>query len=175
MTQKYALTGGPGSGKSSIMLELELRGEYTIREAAEDIIKRSQADGDRSPWEKPDFQKRILNLQLLRERRIPQTLERAFLDRGISDGLAYAQKGSETYKEILENTPRYAGIFLIENLGSTDTNRVRREDQEAALEIEAKLKEIYLWQSYKVITIPPASVKERADLILGAIECGVPR
>ncbi|MEA3514516.1 MAG: AAA family ATPase [Nanoarchaeota archaeon] len=33
------LTGGSGSGKSSIILALEQQGEFVIREAAEDYIK----------------------------------------------------------------------------------------------------------------------------------------
>ena len=37
--------GENGSGKSSILLELERRGEYIIREAAEDVIKRQQSKG----------------------------------------------------------------------------------------------------------------------------------
>ena len=43
--KKYILTGGPGSGKSSILLGLEQQGETIIREAAEDYIKHQQAQG----------------------------------------------------------------------------------------------------------------------------------
>jgi predicted ATPase len=170
MADNYLLTGGPGSGKSSIILELEIRGEYTAREGAEDIIKRGQADGYEKPWEQPDFQKKILNLQLLREGRIPSKLERAFLDRGIPDGLAYAGPETPTGKLIKQNTPQYAGVFLIENLGSTDTNRVRREDQAAALEVEKKLERIYQDLGYKVHRIGPGTVNQRTDRILELIQ-----
>ena len=43
--KKYVLSGGPGSGKSSILLGLEQLGEYIVREAAEDYIKYKQAQG----------------------------------------------------------------------------------------------------------------------------------
>lgn len=172
MTNKYILTGGPGSGKSSILLELELRGEYTIREAAEDVIRRSQADGIEMPWERPDFQERILQLQIQREKAIPKGIERAFIDRGIPDGLAYAQDGTKTYWQIGAAIPIYDGVFLIENLGQTATNKVRRENQEEALKLERKFGSIYEALGYKVQRIPAGSVKERAKAILTLIDLG---
>src|SRR3989338_538036 len=92
MTKTYILTGGPGTGKSSLILALEQRGEYTIREAAEDHIKLRQANGIKEPWTEPDFQDLILDLQLRREERIPKETEKAFIDRGLPDGLAYAKE-----------------------------------------------------------------------------------
>ena len=166
MTKKYILTGGPGSGKSSILLELEARGEHIIREASEDVIKRYQSRGIKKPWEKPDFQKEILKLQIQRESRIDKNIERVFVDRGIPDGLAYAKQGTDTYAEIRGEIRHYDGIFLIENLGQTETNEIRREDQEEALELELKLKEIYLSEGYSIMKIPVDSVEDRANLIL---------
>ena len=81
MTQKYILTGAPGSGKSSIILELERRGEYVVREAAEDVIKLAQAKGVEKPWINPGFQKEILRFQIQREQRIHPDAKRAFIDR----------------------------------------------------------------------------------------------
>ena len=65
MTRKYILTGGPGSGKSSILLELRSRGNTIVREAAEDVIRLEQARGNTKPWELPEFQRKILELQEL--------------------------------------------------------------------------------------------------------------
>lgn len=166
MTKKYILTGGPGSGKSSIILDLESRGEYVVREAAEDVIKRFQADGIEKPWEEPDFQERILDLQVQRERAIPSTIERAFIDRGVLDGLAYTKEGTNTYEKIQRRKEYYEGIFLIEVLGQTQTNRVRREDYKAALRLERKFEEIYSSAGYNVQRIVPARVSERTDRIL---------
>jgi len=166
MTSKYILTGPPGSGKSSILLELEARGEYIIREAAEDVIKRCQSKGIEKPWELPDFQRDILKLQLQREERIPKNLERVFIDRGILDGLAYIKPGTDTYKEIQKQAIAYAGVFFIELLGEVQKTKVRREDDIAAYELGEKLKEIYLMAGYKIPIIQPNSVDERANLIL---------
>ncbi|MBS3072170.1 AAA family ATPase [Candidatus Pacearchaeota archaeon] len=170
MTKKYILTGAPGSGKSSVLLELEKRGEHVIREAAEDVIKLAQAKGIEEPWINPDFQKEILELQLKREERIPPDASRVFIDRGILDGLAYVDKENELYWEILKQAPRYKQVFLIERLGETERTRVRREDDITAFELECKVREAYLLQKYKVHKIPADSVEERADLILRMVE-----
>lgn len=49
MVKKYVITGGPGTGKSSIILALEKKGEHIVHEAAEDFIKLQQARGIKEP------------------------------------------------------------------------------------------------------------------------------
>ena len=63
MTKKYILTGGPGTGKSSLILALEQAGYATIREAAEDYIRFRQAMGQPEPWTEEDFQALLRDLQ----------------------------------------------------------------------------------------------------------------
>jgi len=172
MTRKYILTGGPGTGKSSIILALEKLGEYTIRESAEDYIKLRQAQGQPTPWIESNFQLEILKLQRQRESRIPREIKRVFIDRGLADGLAYATPGSETYKEIerAAKQNRYDGIFSIENLGSTEKNGVRRENNEEALRLGRKLEDIYQTLGYKIIRVPAIGINERTKLILKNLE-----
>ena len=170
--KKYILTGGPGTGKSSIILALEQMGEYTIREAAEDYIKYKQASGQPEPWTEPDFQDRILDLQMQREERIHPKAERVFIDRGLADGAAYAEEGLGTYERIMAEAgkEKYEKIFIIENLGFTEKTEVRREDQEEAIRIGEKLEQIYKDLGYKPIRIPAGPVKERMKRILAEIE-----
>ncbi len=176
MTRKYILTGGPGSGKSSILLELASRGQTIIREAAEDVIRLEQARGNPKPWELPDFQRKILDLQKLNEvwadyGTLPSS--EVYIDRGVHDGLAYTSEGTDIYNLIQRETQRkYAGVFLIENLGSIQTNDIRREDQAGALELERKLDFIYQSCGYLVQRIASAPVKERADMILEIVHRG---
>jgi predicted ATPase len=164
--KKIVLTGGPGSGKSSIILGLEERGEIVIREAAEDFIRLRQSQGLVEPWLEPGFQEGILKLQLQREAKIPRETKRVFLDRGIADGLAYASPESKTYQRILSAIPPYTQVFLVENLGSTATNLIRRENQNQAIEIERKLEETYRNLNYEPIRIGPGTIQERIDKIM---------
>lgn len=172
MTKKYVLTGGPGTGKSSILLALEQRGEYIVREAAEDYIRLRQAQGQPEPWTETDFQNRILELQIQREARIEKGIERAFIDRGLADGLAYAQAGTETYERIKQAAEKagYEKIFLVEDLGKTEKTEIRREDHEEAVRLGKKLEKIYQEKGYEVSKIPAGTVEERAEKVLAEIE-----
>lgn len=47
----YIFTGGPGSGKSTVLNILENMGYMTVREVARDIIKNQvRTNGDAVPW-----------------------------------------------------------------------------------------------------------------------------
>ena len=169
--KKYILTGGPGTGKSTLILALEQRGEHVIREAAEDYIKIRQAQGQPEPWTEPDFQEKILELQLKREAKIPQEAKRAFIDRGVADGLAYTEE-EQICKKIKE-AEKQAGyakkVFLVEHLGYTQKTEVRREDHEEAKRLGQKLEKVYKELGYETIKIPAGTVEERLEKILEEI------
>lgn len=164
---KIVLTGGPGSGKSSLLLTLEKEGEYIIREAAEDHIKYMQAKGCKEPWKDPDFQKDILELQILRESKVPDSAKRVFIDRGLYDGLAYVDKGSELYRKILDEASKmeYEKIFLVESLDTVVNTGVRREDYSEAIELGKKLEDIYKEVGYEIIKVPATTIESRLDVI----------
>lgn len=170
MTPKYALTGAPGCGKSSIVLALE-NSVFTIREAAEDYIKLRQAEGIEKPWEENNFQDKILNLQILREIHAEEASRGRIIlaDRGTLDGLAYYQiagkKPSRDMKEEmvrLEIQKPYKKIFLVESLGQCKKTGVRREDLETALELEKLQEKNYRDLGFEVIRVVPGTVRERA-------------
>jgi predicted ATPase len=175
--KRYVLTGGPSSGKSSLLFGIEkLYGAAIIHEAAEDVIKYSQAMGDAEPWISEDFQDRVLRLQLQRERHVAKSLpEQVFIDRGIIDGLAYFQIAKrETSFELesaMVNLARnpYDKIFLIENLGNCRTNQVRRENLDEALLLERLQEENYLAQGYEVVRIGPAPLGKRIQMLMAEL------
>ena len=168
MTQKYILTGGPGTGKSTLIKKLGNIGEYIIEEAAEFTIRLMQNKGIKEPWKREDFQLRILEFQLKWENDIYQNTKRVFIDRGIPDGLAYATPHTETYERILEETKktRYDKVFLIESLGFTEKTKVRREDLEESKKLENTIENIYRSFGYDPIRIPAFTIQERLELIL---------
>lgn len=154
------------------MLALEKRGEYIIREAAEDVIKTLQAEGIKEPWLLPDFQEQILELQKQREARIQPEAKRVFIDRGVIDGLAYTDKEDICRK--IKEAEKQAGyekkVFLIEHLGHTEKTEVRREDHEEAIKLGEKLGQIYKELGYEIIRIPAGTVKERLEKMLEELD-----
>jgi predicted ATPase len=173
MVKIYVLTGGPGSGKSSILLALEQRGEAVIREAAEDYIKLRQAQGVAEPWKEPDFQQKIMELQMQREKDAEKIAKnrRVWLDRGLIDGLAYLQLqgkslNGRTASRIIKQAKPYKLIFLIENLGHCDKNKVRRENQEEALQLEKMQEQNYYYAGYDPVRIAPGPLERRVQDVL---------
>ena len=179
-TKRYALTGGPGSGKSSILRALEYDwGEGVIREAAEDVIALMKAQGDPAPWEREDFQDRILELQWKREEDAEKMAKngRIFVDRGLLDGLAYYQlqgrrpsEGMKAVQRYMKNVRPYEKAFLVENLGNCEKTGIRREEMSEALELEKLQEQNYREAGCEVIKIPSTTLAERVDKVMRSLK-----
>lgn len=65
--KRFILTGTPGSGKTSVIRELEKLGHTVIHEAATDFISIEQAKGMEKPWEEPNFVDQITHMQKERQ------------------------------------------------------------------------------------------------------------
>ena len=175
MIKKYLLTGGPSSGKTSILLELELRGEKVIRECAEDYIRVMQAKGVMKPWENLDFQDNLLKIQIRRENNYNEIPGRVFVDGGILDFYAYHEfdgremdtKMKQDIQNHINQNP-YEKTFFIDNFGICKKTDVRRENFDEGLELERLLLKYY--GESNVIHIPKGDLDERVNLILKMIK-----
>jgi len=168
MVRKYILTGGPGTGKSTLLMELHKRGIYAMKEAAEYLIQR----GIRPENGLESFQRKLLETQLEWEREIPLEIKIAFSDRGIPDGIAYYKIGNlEPPKKLLEaaRNTNYAGIFILDPLLTYQNTDVRRENEETALRIHEEIKRVYEELGYKPFRIPNSSLKYRTEFTLDMI------
>lgn len=65
--RRYILTGTPGSGKTSLIRSLEMRGASVVNEAATDIISYRQMLGSPEPWLEKGFIDDIIELQKHRQ------------------------------------------------------------------------------------------------------------
>jgi predicted ATPase len=179
----YAITGGPSSGKTSIIKELEKQGEQVIHEAATDWIVKKIESGIAEPWKEESFVLDILKLQLEREALWVSKDGKVFVDRGIFDVYPFAMSlklaGTKTLacvNRILDPinlNQRYKAIFFImphsENFSTLQTG-IRRENTQEAAKLEVAAYAIYCRHDHFIPVPGGMSAAERADFILKKIK-----
>lgn len=179
---KIALTGGPHSGKTTLLAELAARGFSTVPEAAIGVIEELVAKLGREEaraWRLthvPQFQEQIAERQLQLECAARQENAAAvFCDRGLVDGLAYMRlvgAAPTPFVKAAVQSSRYDAIVLCD-ICLPFRSRVetgRTSDLQRAREIEASLIATYRELGYTLIRLPAIEpVAARADLLLDTL------
>ncbi|OGJ12483.1 hypothetical protein A3K82_03015 [Candidatus Pacearchaeota archaeon RBG_19FT_COMBO_34_9] len=172
--KKIVITGGPCSGKTTIIEELNKKGFSVLRETAKEIV----AARRHIPLTKEESQIRqdlIFNEQFAKE----QNAERAdcdilFLDRGLIDGLGYSllYSGEESIEKYLPavKAKKYDFIFLMKLLPFDSGGfRPREENEEEAKKIQDSILELYKRLGYNPLFVPRMPVQERVEFILKVV------
>lgn len=172
-TNWYIVTGGPSSGKSTLLTYLKSAGYLIIPEVARTLIDEEIAKGKTLQEIRSDetvFQRRIFRMKTdLEERLLPEQL--TFFDRGIPDSAAYYRLYGEDVEPVIQASRkrRYRGVFFLEQVPFAK-DYARIEDEKKAAIISNLLHKAYADMGYEVITIPLLSIAERARLLLNYIE-----
>lgn len=162
--KKVVITGGPSTGKTSTLSEMEARGISVAHEQARLIIDSKQFNLD-TQWD--EFQYALVHAQMAAESTLSLRGETVFCDRGVFDSVAYCAKKGRTPKFLLElETPRYSLAFVLEHLGFFEQDATRREDLAFTKAITPLLSDAYESRGVKVYRVPAWSVDERVDFIL---------
>jgi predicted ATPase len=166
----YVITGGPSSGKSTVIQELKDLGYTTTREMARHYIDLQRINGrsvDEVRANQRQFQHKVLNLQIDLERRLDPE-EMVFLDRGLPDELAYYKyfdlSPDEKLVEYLK-TATYKKIFIMDLL-PLDKDYARIEDVEAQKALHQLIIESYQTRNEPIVMVPVLPPKERTAFIL---------
>jgi len=169
-TNWYVITGGPGSGKTTMVNLLRDRGFATTIEHARHYLDTQRVTG-RTVLEirknQEEFQLGILNMQLEQEASISPN-DIVFLDRAIPDSLAYYHfLNLEPNIKLLNALKKvfYRKIFILDLLPLVN-DYARREDQEEQKRIHQLLIEVYESFHFPLIHVPVLSPAERVDFIL---------
>lgn len=170
--KKYILTGGPGTGKTTTINELEKLGYAIVPESARSIIaeEKNKQKGI-LPWtDLHEFQKLVLARQLrLENEAIASKHQKIFHDRSLVDGIAYAEIGNATVPEELYRSigrADYKRVFYLEQLPGYVQDKERKEDPELAERIHKKLYDVYDRLGFDIVKIPSCGIEERIEMIL---------
>lgn len=173
---KIVLTGAPGTGKSTIIQELEERNYFCMHEISRDVTLEAQKNGtDQLFLTEP-----LLFSDMLLKGRKEQyqkasklDKEMVFFDRGIPDVHGYLNYISMEFPDRYIKTSRenrYDFVFLTppwEDIYIQDNERY--ESFQQALAIHNHLLNTYKALNYNVIQVPTGTVEDRTDYILNVI------
>ena len=175
MNQKYVITGAPGTGKTTIINELQNRGFNCIHENSREIISQQiNKNGNILPWKNQiAFENKIAELRAKQYLSCKKE-SLYFFDRSALDCIAYLKVNNLKVTLEITNqikkcnfnkkvfyTPFWKEIFINDN--------ERKEDMIKAEKIENHIIKTYRSKGYQLISIPKISISERADFIISQL------
>jgi predicted ATPase len=173
-TTKYVITGGPGSGKSSVLEALRSRGYNTIDEAARPIKEEQRLRKEQGlSYILPEndnygFQRLIYTKQVELEQ---QCYGKSFIDRGVIDNIAYCRRFSTPVCDELDRFCRasdYGKVFILDSLPQKfyEQDAARDEDYSESILLGNMLADAYRDYGHNVVRVPyfeSSSKKESVD------------
>jgi predicted ATPase len=168
-TNWYVITGGPSSGKTTLINYLAQKGFFIAPEIARDYIENLLANNytlDDLYLKTKQLQRTILALALKRERHL-QAEQLILFDRGTIDSLgyfAYYHLDTTKIQHSCQNW-HYKKIFYCHQLPLVN-DKIRIEDNNAAKKIGELIHKSYVSLGYELIELPAVSIDERMDIIL---------
>ncbi len=176
--RKIVITGGPSTGKSTVIKELQDRKYHCFDEVSRDIIKKAKQEGiDQLFLEDP-----LLFSRLLLEGRKKHYYEAekidapfVFFDRGIPDVNAYLkfvkQEIPDEFEKVTREHPYDKLVFIMPPWQEIFTgDEERYEDFNQAQLIHNKLVNYYKELDYYLVFVPFGPVEKRVDFILKSIK-----
>ncbi|SEB62697.1 Predicted ATPase [Streptomyces sp. 2131.1] len=175
--RRYALTGTPGAGKTSILRCLAQRGYEVVEEAATAIIARAQAQGKGEPWTRASFIDQVVDLQKQRPLGASatdcvQVFDRSpvcthalatYLGWPVSRALT-AELKRITAEEIYERQ-----VLFDRNLGFCESTSARRISFQESLVFEKIHEQSYRAFGFELIDIPACDLADRVAAVSSVI------
>jgi predicted ATPase len=172
---KYIISGGPGSGKSTLINGLQEQGYFCAEEVSRKMIIQETAKGSCClPWmDISCFSAKVLEGMIVSWNSAPAD-ELTFFDRGIPDIIAYLDVAQipvpEIYYEALKLYPYHRQVFILppwEKIYVNDTERWQTFEE--AIRINEAIRNTYKTCGFELIDVPENSVTDRIAFILDFI------
>jgi predicted ATPase len=169
----YVISGGPGTGKTTLITLLQLRGYATVPEMARHYIDEQLALGksfNEVENHQVAFQHAVLERQLAAEKLLP--FDRVtFFDRGIPDTLAYYQYHKLPEDELITKAVAacsYKKVFLLDPLPIV-SDYARKETERQQHDLCKRIREVYASLPFPTVRVPVMSPNERVEFVLSNV------
>lgn len=170
LTNWYVITGGPCSGKTTVVNLLAERGYKTTIEDARHYIDTQLASGKTVKEirkHQAEFQLKVLDMQIEQESTLSPS-ELVFLDRAIPDARAYYRFLNIPEDEVLTKMMAvvdYKKIFILDYLPLV-ADYARHEDPAAQKKLHRLITSVYESLPFPVVHVPVLPPEKRVDFIL---------
>ena len=167
---KIVVTGGPSSGKTTIINKLENKGYACFNEKAR-LLSKDKAVKIEFINNPSGFSNKIFNLRVKdykSSNNIKTSKQLIFFDRGIHDTIAYLNHINKPF-DFIGSLKKfsYSLIFILElNQKYYVNDSQRLETYSDALKIEKQIKETYTNFNQRVISVPWMKIDKRVDFII---------
>ena len=165
--KKIVITGGPCSGKTTLINELGKRGYEVVGEIARDVIK----ERNNFPLSKEEFKIRQIIMaerQIAKEKELGTRKEKLVIfDRSLIDILAYCRYFDINHPKIIDNinlSKNYDFVFILDP-PPFEKDEVRIENEEDALIVHNLIYDIYKNLGYNIIQVPIMNIEKRINFI----------
>ena len=174
MSNWYVVTGGPSSGKTTLVNRLAELGYQTAVEDARHYLDLQRLEGhsvEEVRARHREFQLAVLKMQIANEARFgPEDL--VFFDRAIPDSIAYYRflslKPDPLLKTALKHN-HYRKAFVLDLL-ELHPDYARTEDEAEQHRLHALILQAYHEQGIEIVKVPVLPIDERVQYVLDRLE-----